>query len=103
MLIPGILLHIGFALVGEKIECTGSEEWGDPQPTAEACAIACEAKGVSMFIYGTNDFATKESENRCNEDGCSCYCEKSAASDGTCTTTDHLGYRLFKFVGMYSL
>ena len=59
--------------------------------------------GVSMFIFGTNDFSKLPGgTERCNADGCSCYCEKAASDDGKCEQTDHLGYRLFKFVGMYS-
>ena len=46
-----------------------------------------------MFAFGTNDFGT----NRCNDDGCSCYCETSATEEGTCKRVDHNGYRLYKY------
>ena len=47
-----------------------------------------------MFIFGTNDFG----ENKCvTNAGCDCYCETSAAMDGTCNMIDNIGYRLYKF------
>ena len=46
-----------------------------------------------MFIYGTNDFG----EERCFADGCSCFCETSAMPNGTCNTTSHMGFVLYKY------
>ena len=60
--------------------------------SVEECAEACT--GVSsMFIFGTNDFGKK----RCNRKGCKCYCETSAATDGTCNVKNHRGYRLYRY------
>ena len=50
-----------------------------------------------MFIFGTNDFG----DDRCESNGkqCQCYCETSAKDKGlvTCETSDHNGFRLYKF------
>ena len=60
--------------------------------SVEECAEAC-AGVSSMFIFGTNDFGKK----RCNWKGCTCYCETSAAADGTCKVKNHRGYRLYRY------
>ena len=79
-------------MVGEKQECGGKEELMGRMESVEECAEACT--GVSsMFIFGTNDFGKK----RCNWKGCKCYCETSAAADGTCKVKNHRGYRLYRY------
>ena len=84
-----------FAMIGEKKECGGSEIFEGRLFKAEGCALNC--KGVaSMFIFGTNKFGT----NRCNRNGCKCYCETSASDDGSCNIKNHKGYQLYKFGGV---
>ena len=79
-------------MVAEKTECSGSEIDKGQLTSVDDCASQC--KGVaSMFAFGTNDFGT----NRCNDKGCSCYCETSATVEGTCERVDHNGYRLYKY------
>lgn len=79
-------------MIAEKTECDGSEAWKGRQYTVDQCASQC--KGVSsLFIFGTNDY----SDNRCFDNGCDCYCETSARSDGTCPRIAHNGFRLYKF------
>ena len=65
---------------------------GDTYPTEDSCANVCKYFS-SMFIYGTNDFG----EERCFADGCSCFCETSAMPNGTCNTTSHMGFLLYKY------
>ena len=85
-------IFAGWSLVGEKQECGGKEELMGRLESVEECAEACT--GVSsMFIFGTNDFGKK----RCNWKGCKCYCETSAAADGTCNVKNHRGYRLYRY------
>lgn len=81
-----------WVLVGEKTECRGSEIFKGKLPTVMNCATACKVTS-SMFIYGTNDFG----KDRCNTSGCSCYCETSATTKGTCDQKNHNGYRLYKY------
>ena len=79
-------------MVEEKKECSGSEFENGKFHVVEDCASQC--KGVaSMFAFGTNDFG----ESRCYNDGCRCLCETSATEEGTCTTVDMDGYRLYKY------
>ena len=75
-----------------KKECSGSEISKGKLPSVDDCASQCEGV-ASMFAFGTNDYLT----NRCNNDGCSCYCETSATEDGTCNSVNHNGYRLYKY------
>lgn len=59
--------------------------------TVDDCGVAC--KGVSsMFVYGTTDYGVKDV---CKSEGCRCYCETSASSEGTCSMLNHNGYRLY--------
>ena len=82
---------LGYSLVAEKKECTGSEVDKGKFKTEQMCANAC--KGVaSMFAFGTNDFGT----DRCTSEGCQCICESGADEYGMCTTKDHKGYRLYR-------
>ena len=73
-------------------ECGGEEEFIGRLESVEKCAEACTGV-ASMFIFGTNDFG----KNRCNRKGCKCYCETSAATDGTCNMKNHRGYRLYRY------
>ena len=84
---------LGYSLVAEKKECTGSEvnkgRFGSNE--IDKCANAC--KGVSsMFAFGTNDFGN----DRCTSEGCNCICESGADEYGMCTMKDHDGYRLYR-------
>ena len=79
-------------LVSEKKECSGSEIGENGYNDVDDCASYCKGKST-MFAFGTNDFGT----TRCYGDGCRCLCETSATKDGTCTTLDHDGYRLYKY------
>jgi hypothetical protein len=79
-------------LVAGKTECGGSEVGKGKLPSVDDCASKCEGV-ASMFAFGTNDFGT----DRCNDEGCSCYCETSATEEGTCEREDHNGYRLYKY------
>ena len=81
-----------WGLVEEKTECSGSEVSKGKLSSIDDCALKCKGE-ASMFAFGTNDFL----ENRCNEEGCSCYCETSATEEGTCEKVDHNGYRLYKY------
>ena len=52
-----------------------------------------------MFVFGTNEFGYKDQYGeRCNEEGCDCYCETAATRYGNCVTEDHKGYNLYTFV-----
>ena len=79
-------------MVEEKVECTGNEVTKGRLNDVESCAKSCKDTS-SMFIFGSNDFGAE----RCYANGCECACETSALSDGTCTTTPHNGYRLYKY------
>ena len=87
-----IVLDLGWTLVKEQMECTGSEIFKSIVPTIERCASLCTGLS-SMFAYGTNDFG----ENRCTTGGCHCYCETSATNKGACSTVKNMGYRLYKY------
>ena len=79
-------------MFAERKECDSTEIFKGKLPSVDNCASQC--KGVaSMFIFGTNDYGT----DRCNDDGCSCYCETSATEEGTCNRKNHNGFRLYKF------
>ena len=79
-------------MVSEKKECLGGDYENGKFHAVDDCAALCN--GVSsMFAFGTNDFGT----SRCYVDGCRCLCETSATAEGTCTTVDHNGYRLYKY------
>ena len=84
----------GWELVEDKTECGGEEISKGRQPSVKDCAIQCEGV-ASMFVLGTNDYGTI----RCNDNGCKCFCETSANTDGSCDQVDHKGYRLYKYVG----
>ena len=85
-------IFLGWNLVGQKLDCDGSEEAIGRLTEIGDCASACI--GISsMFIFGTNDFGT----NRCYDDGCECFCETSASPIGSCNTISHEGYRLYKY------
>ena len=83
---------VSYSLVEEKVECTGAEVAKPVQLDEANCADSC--KDIStLFVFGTNDFGT----NRCEPNkGCYCLCETAAGPDGTCTTIQHNGYRLYK-------
>ena len=88
------LLHefLEWSLVGEEEECGDDEIYVGRKETIGGCATACHGRS-SMFIFGTNDFG----EDRCNGDGCTCFCESSAENNGTCSTMLNKGYRLYRF------
>ena len=78
--------------MADKSDCGGSAVWKGPAKDLENCAENC--KGVStMFVFGTNDWGT----NRCDPEGCACFCATAANPDGTCSINEHNGYRLFKY------
>ena len=79
-------------MVAEKNECSGSEILKGNFYTTDDCASQC--KGVaSMFLFGTNDFG----EPRCYNNGCYCYCETNATTEGNCTKVVNKGYQLYKY------
>ena len=81
-----------WTLQASKTECSGSEISKGKLPSVDECASEC--KGISsMFAFGTNDYL----KNRCDNNGCNCLCETSAAEEGTCDRVDHNGYRLYKY------
>ena len=84
-------------LVNKKKECSGSEEDKGPVVEISQCAEKCRAIS-SMFIFGTNEFLSEDDVKSCDEDGCRCFCETKATSDGNCRMKDHNGYNLYKFV-----
>ena len=78
--------------MAEKKECSGSEKRMGSFKHIYECASKC--KGVaSMFVFGTNDFGV----NRCDSNGCECYCETSATVEGTCSQRNHEGFNLYKY------
>ena len=83
-----IVCLLDFELVGEKKECTGSEENQGYLRTINLCYNACKGK-ASMFIYGL-------APDRCNGDGCKCICETSS-KDGQCTMKDQPVYNLYAY------
>ena len=97
---------IEWSLLAEKVKCMDeSAKINKGRMThLESCAISCKDEG-SIFLYGTNDFAGVGSlKSRCfskgergGDEGCQCFCEKSASSDGTCITKEHLGFRMFTY------
>ena len=91
---------VGWSLVAENKECDGSEVIkGWAVQSIEACSSLC--KGVaSMFIFGDGFYdlgCGRNLEDRCEGDGCKCYCEKSATAQGACNIIDHDGYCLYKY------
>ena len=96
---------IEWSLLAEKVECvdTSAEINKGRMKHLESCAISCKDEG-SIFVYGTNDFAPGTRKSRCfsqgernGDEGCQCICQKSPSMDGTCTTKEHLGYRMFTY------
>ena len=85
-------LTLEWLLVSEKKECGGSEFHIGALSTIDECSKSCYGRS-SMFAFGTNDYGTI----RCWENGCSCYCETAASSEGTCSQSNHNGYRLYKY------
>ena len=87
---------MSWELVAEQEECAGPEimfGYSFGIKSVESCARTCNGL-ASMFGFGTNDFG----DTRCDNDGnCKCTCETVAASDGTCTQSSQLGYRLYKY------
>ena len=85
-------LYVEFSawtLVSENQECGGSEIRKSLRPGAGVQDCATECGGVSsMFLFSP----------RWN----SCYCETSAAADGTCDIIDIPNYNLYKY-GKYSI
>ena len=65
---------LGFELIKEKADCTYGIKndpnlWYTQKNTAKECYLACKDQvGNDGFAYGT------EGTDRCNEDGCYCYC-----------------------------
>ncbi len=91
-----VAAFIGFFLewflVEEDKECTGHGEYKGRFQDLVDCANACN--GVStMFIFGIEN----RTQSRCNNDGCKCFCETSAAANGTCNMTPHNGYRIYGY------
>ena len=82
----------GWSLVGEKKECSGSEDDKGTLESIASCASECKGE-ASMFAFGTNDFGN----SRCDSKGCRCLCETSATKQGTCDIINHAGYRLYKY------
>ena len=87
---------LGWSLFEEKKICDPPKghkhTYKDRHHSVEKCASLCSGV-ASMFVFGTNDF----NNDRCNIDGCSCYCLPSATEQGTCQTKEHTGFRLYKF------
>ena len=81
-----------WSLVGEEEECDDDEIYVGRKETVDGCVTACFGRS-SMFIFGTNDFGG----DRCNGNGCKCFCESSAENNGTCGTVTNKGYRLYRF------
>ena len=72
-------------------------EWVKNSMTVDECAQQC--KGVSsIFILGTNDYAEKENDKRCFDDGCICKCAIFASVTGTCVLRDNPGFRVYKYI-----
>ena len=93
MKLRGLLFVIlEWFLVGDRMECDGSNNALGSIPTIEECASNCNGQ-ASMFAYGTNDYGT----SRCDSGGCKCLCETAASTEGTCTEINHNGYRLYKY------
>ena len=93
----------GWLLVAEKKECGGAEIYKDNLESVEDCAAKCMGT-ASMFIFGTNDFgkircgtAQEVGNSKGKKDGCSCFCETTATTNGICPQIDSIGYRLYKY------
>ena len=88
---------IYWELVANKKECTGNEYSEMNFSTLSECAEFCKGPSVNakMFAFGTNDYGA----NRCySDEKCKCLCELAASSEGTCTQTNHNGYRLYRYI-----
>ena len=82
---------VGYHLVEDKTECSGTEKSMTLTFDVGHCAKMCQ--GIStMFVFGTNDYGN----DRCYDGGCKCLCETAAKSDGTCNKVSHNGYRLYR-------
>ena len=77
-----------FKLVAKKKECIGSETEQGYLKTIKLCQDACEGT-ASMFIYGL-------APERCNDTGCSCYCETSS-ENGECEMESSSIYNLYSY------
>ena len=90
---------IFWELVATKRECSGNEYQVGQLSTLSDCATFCKSGAIpgnaTMFAFGTNDYGT----NRCySDEKCKCLCELAASSEGTCTQTNHKGYRLYRYI-----
>jgi len=78
--------------VALKAECEGDYTYKGYVADLEACGQACIGEG-EMFVYGTNLYGN----NRCNSDGCRCYCAKDTTNGRCNKRTSHNGYILYSY------
>ena len=82
-----IIYVLDWTLVGTNLQCRGSEVRKGRLKKVDECYLACLTVS-SMFIYGT--------KSKCNNNGCNCWCQTSARSNGTCLLTPTQDYKLYK-------
>ena len=78
-----------WVLLGEKIECAGSEIHQNVIASIHSCASICSHL-ATMFTYGANS-------EGCTDQGCLCKCETSAGYEGTCKTKSNTKHNLYRF------
>ena len=71
-----------------RSNATNAPVYGGRFHDVENCAIACKDNS-SMFSY---------CRSCCDTNGCECFCEISALSDGTCQVIEGRGYTLYKYL-----
>ena len=100
----------GYTRVAAKKECSGAENDKGSFYSQEECAEACRGEST-WFTYGRNymlgdgaSFFNPQGDlehDRCNGDGCKCYCEVPGSD--SCSQTEHKGYDLYKCACAYFL
>ena len=78
-----------FYLVAKNRKCSGEEENGCLQTSAENCARLCHNTS-SMFAFPNSD-------GRCHGGRCKCLCQTGASANGTCDEVENERYDLYKF------
>ena len=78
-----------YYLVSENRFCKGGVSSVRRYKTVQECATACQ-KVSFMFIFGKKD--------RCNSDGCKCYCAL-AATDNGCEVGGLINYDTYNYKG----
>ena len=84
-----LLNVLDWKMVKENMRCDGAVVNKGKFLGIGGCSSACNGLST-LFIYGTT-------ESKCDQNGCNCWCETSAGSDGTCNLIPMQGYKLYTY------